>query len=341
MSDLVTLAEIEDAASRLSGVALRTPLLSFPAMTAMDATASAPPLLLKPESLQPVGSFKLRGAYNAVSAIPEADRKNGVIAHSSGNHAQAVAYAAQAVGVPAVLVVPRTAPAIKVDACRSMGAEILFVEPSIEARVEMANRLAAAHGYALIPPFDDRRVIAGQGTIGLEILEDAPDVDVVLVPISGGGLISGIATAIKSKRPETRVIGVEPEMAADARASLRAGTRIAWPSIDTRRTIADALRVECVGEANFEHIRAYVDDIVTVSDEEIREAMRLLARHARLIAEAGGAVATAAYLSRFGGPGTTRFVSIVSGGNVDPAQYAEVLAPPSQQGDNLEGPWVP
>jgi threonine dehydratase len=336
MSDLVTLEEIEDAASRLSGIALRTPLLSFPAMT-----ASAPPLLLKPESLQPVGSFKLRGAYAAVSAIPEDERKNGVIAHSSGNHAQAVAYAAKAVGVPAVLVVPRTTPAVKVDACRNLGAEILFVEPTIEARVEMADRLAAAHGYALIPPFDDRRVIAGQGTVGLEILEDAPDVDIVLVPISGGGLISGIATAIKTKRPRAKVIGVEPEMAADARASLRAGTRIAWPSVDTTRTIADALRVECVGELPFEHIRTYVDDIVTVSDEEIREAMRLLARHARLIAEPGGAVATAAYLSRFGSPGRTRFVAVVSGGNVDPVQYAEVLAATAQQGDNLEGPWVP
>jgi threonine dehydratase len=321
MSDLVTLAEVEDAAHRLAGVALRTPLLPFPA-----ATPSAPPLLLKPESLQPVGSFKLRGAYAAVSAIPEAERKNGVIAHSSGNHAQAVAYAAKAVDVPAVLVVPRTTPAIKVDACRRLGAEIVFVEPTIEARVEMAGRLATAHGYALIPPFDDRRVIAGQGTVGLEIIEDAPDVDTVLVPISGGGLISGVATAIKARRPEVTVIGVEPELAADARASLRAGRRIAWASADAGRTIADALRVECVGELPFAHLREYVDDIVTVSEAEIREAMRLLARHTRLVAEPAGAVATAAYLYRFGALDETRSVAIVSGGNADPARYAEVLA---------------
>lgn len=320
MYDLVTVEEIEDAARRLAGVVVRTPLVAFP------QAPSGPSLLLKPESLQPTGSFKLRGAYNAISALPEAERKNGVIAHSSGNHAQAVAYAAKVVGVPAVLVVPTTIPAIKADACRLLGAEIVYVEPTIEARVETSERLATAHGYALIPPFDDRRVIAGQGTIGLEILADAPDVDTVLVPISGGGLIAGIATAIKSRRPETRVIGVEPELAADTRASFRAGRRVSWPSADTRRTIADALRIECVGELPFEHLR-YVDDIVTVSEEEIREAMRRLARGARLVAEPGGAVATAAYLARFGGvPGDQRkYVAVVSGGNADPALYAEVI----------------
>jgi threonine dehydratase len=321
MSDLVTLEEIEDAARRLAGVAVRTPLVPL-----AGSPPGTPSLWLKPESLQPVGSFKLRGAYAAVSALPEPERKNGVIAHSSGNHAQAVAYAAKALGVPAVLVVPNTIPDIKAEACRLLGAEIVFVEPTIEARVETADRLAAAHGYALIPPFDDRRVIAGQGTVGLEILQDAPDVDTVLVPISGGGLISGIATAIKSTRPEVRVIGVEPELAADARASFRAGRRIAWPSAETRRTIADALRVECVGELPFDHLR-YVDDIVAVSEEEIRDAMRQLARRARLVAEPGGAVATAAYLSRYATPGDRReIVAVVSGGNADPALYAEVLA---------------
>jgi threonine dehydratase len=320
MPDLVTLEEIEDAARRLAGIVLRTPLVAFPSQSPSDSS-----LQLKPESLQPVGSFKLRGAYSAISDIPEADRKNGVIAHSSGNHAQAVAYAAKAVGVPAVLVVPNTIPAIKVDACRLLGAEIVFVEPTIEARVETAERLATAHGYALIPPFDDPRVIAGQGTAGLEIIEDAPDVDTVLVPISGGGLIAGIATAVKSRRPEVRVVGVEPELAADTRASFRAGRRIAWPSAETRRTIADALRVECVGELPFEHFQ-YVDDVVTVSDDEIREAMRQLARRARLVAEPGGAVATAAYLSRFAtSDAGGNYVAVVSGGNVDPALYAEIL----------------
>jgi threonine dehydratase len=318
MPDLVTMQEIEDAARRLSGLIVRTPLLPFPQTD----------LLLKPESLQPVGSFKLRGAYAAISGGPGEDRKKGVVAHSSGNHAQAVAYAANALGIPAVLVVPHTTPTVKVDACRALGAEIVFVEPTIEARVETAERLASAHGYALIPPFDDRRVIAGQGTAGLEIIADAPDVDAVLVPVSGGGLLSGIAAAIKSKRPETKVIGVEPELAGDAHASFQAGRRIAWPSTDTRRTIADALRIECVGELPFAHFEAYVDDIVTVSEDEIRDAMRLLARRARLVAEPAGAVATAGYLSKFGGAsrGMGRHVAVVSGGNVDPALFSEILA---------------
>lgn len=323
MSDLVTLEEIQDAARRLDGVILHTPLVAFP-----SKSPSASRLWLKAESLQPVGSFKLRGAYTAISRIPEVDRKNGVIAHSSGNHAQAVAYAARALGAPAVLVVPSTIPAIKVDACRALGAEIVLVEPTIGARVETATRLAAAHGYTLIPPFDDRHVIAGQGTAGLELLADAPDADVVLVPVSGGGLISGIATAIKSVRPAVQVIGVEPELAADTRASFRAGRRIAWPSEDTHRTIADALRIECVGGLPFEHLRRYVDDVVTVSEEEIRSAMREIARRSRLVAEPAGAVAAAAYLSRFAPvEGESRdFVAVVSGGNADPALYAEILA---------------
>ncbi|MEV0401573.1 threonine/serine dehydratase [Actinoallomurus sp. NPDC050550] len=326
MPDLVTLEEIEDAARRLSGVAVRTPLVP------LRGTAPSAPLLLKAESLQPVGSFKLRGAYAAISALPEEERKSGVIAHSSGNHAQAVAYAANVLGIPAVLVMPNTVPAVKVDACRLLGAEIVFVEPTIEARVETADRLAAAHGYALIPPFDDRRIIAGQGTIGLEILDDEPEVDAVFVPISGGGLISGIATAIKAKRPETKVIGVEPELAADAKASFLAGQRIGWPAAETGRTIADALRVERIGELPFEHLRAHVDDIITVGEDEIREAMRLLARRAGLVAEPGGAVATAGHLVSTASRGRhhagrpQRHVAIVSGCNVDPKLYAEILA---------------
>ncbi len=323
MSDLVSLEEIEEAARRLDGVITKTPLLSL---------TGTPSLLLKPESLQPVGSFKLRGAYNAIGSVPEADRKNGVIAHSSGNHAQAVAYAANAFGVPAILVVPRTTPAIKVDACRALGAEIVFVEPTIEARVETAGRLATAHGYPLIPPFDDRRVIAGQGTIGLEILADAPgDLEAVFVPISGGGLISGIATAIRLKRPGTKIVGVEPELAGDAHASFRAGHRIAWSGADTSRTIADALRVECVGELPYAHMRAYVDEIMVVTEEEIREAMRILARRARLVAEPGGAVATAGHLAMYPEGSNGLSVAVVSGGNVDPALYAEVLAMPGGQ----------
>jgi threonine dehydratase len=311
MPHLVTVAEIEEAAERLRGVAVRTPLVPLP--------FSDPPLFIKPESLQPTGAFKLRGAYSAIAALPETDRAKGVITHSSGNHAQAVAYAARSLNISAVLVLPRTAPATKVDACRALGAEIVLVEPTMAARRTTTERLAEAHGFQVVPPFDDARVIAGQGTIGLEIIEDAPDVDVVLVPVGGGGLISGVAAAVKSRRPETRVIGVEPELAADARDSLRAGRPIGWAAEDTARTFADALRVQQVGDLPFAHMRAYVDDIVVVSEEEIREAMRRLARGARLIAEPAGAVATAAYLFRRGeisAAGT--YVAVLSGGNVDP-----------------------
>ncbi|MEO5875368.1 MAG: threonine/serine dehydratase [Streptosporangiaceae bacterium] len=307
MSDLVSLADIEAAAFRLAGVAVRTPLVVYPGSD----------LLLKPESLQPVGSFKLRGAYSAMTVRSE--RPPGVVAHSSGNHAQAVAYAAKKLGIKAILVIPHTAPTVKIDACVDLGAEIVLVEPDLQVRVETADRLAAAHGYDLIPPFNSREVIAGQGTIGLEILADAPEADVILVPVSGGGLIAGIATAIKSIRPEAKVIGVEPSLAADARDSFLLGRPLAWDPADTNRTMADALRVQQVGEIPFAHIREYVDDIVTVTEEEIHDSMRLIAAKTHLIAEPGGAAATAAYLFHADElPGAKTYVSILSGGNVDP-----------------------
>jgi threonine dehydratase len=333
MSDLVTVAEIEEAAARVRGVAVRTPLA--PVLHVEDRSAeedtpparSSPPLLVKPESLQPTGAFKLRGAYNAITVSRDAGQDRGVVTHSSGNHAQAVAYAARALGLPAVLVMPNNAPGVKADACRRLGAEIVFVEPTMEARIGTAERLAEAHGFELIPPYDDARVIAGQGTIGLEILADAPEVDVVLVPVGGGGLISGIATAVKSLRPAAKVIGVEPELAADARDSLRAGIPMAWTAAQTARTAADALRAQQVGDLTFAHISEYVDDVVTVSEEEIRRAMGWLARHARLVAEPAGAVATAAFLFRRGLlPAGSSYVAVLSGGNVDPGLFKNVIA---------------
>ncbi|WP_433329613.1 threonine ammonia-lyase [Spirillospora sp. CA-294931] len=323
MPDLVPFAEIERASRRLSGVALRTPLVSFP----MPGPADGPQLLVKAESLQPIGAFKLRGAYSAIAALPKEERERGVVAHSSGNHAQAVAYTARRLGIRAVLVVPHTTPKVKVQACIAHGAEVVFVEPTMEDRIATAEKLAAAHGLALIPPFDDPRIIAGQGTIGREIVDDRPDTEVVLVPISGGGLIAGIATAVKILDPSIKVIGVEPELAADARASFRAGEPVSWRPEDTRRTIADALVAQRVGDLTFAHIREYVDDIVTVSEDEIRDAMRRLALSARLIAEPGGAVATAAFLSRRDDlPAARTYVSVLSGGNVDPALLQEVLS---------------
>ncbi|HEY8480481.1 MAG TPA: threonine/serine dehydratase [Spirillospora sp.] len=315
MSDLVSLPEIERAAERIAGVAVRTPLVPFPRDPA-PATAAGPSLLLKTESLQPVGAFKLRGAYNAIASLPEAERERGVVTHSSGNHARAVAYAARALGIKAVLVMPHTTPGVKVEACMALGAEIVYVEPSVQARAETAAKLADAHGFALIPPYDDARVIAGQGTIGLEIVQDRPDVDVILVPVSGGGLIAGVAAAVKALRPEARIIGVEPELAADARDSMAAGRPVAWDAEKTGRTVADALRVEQVGDLPFAHMRAHVDAVITVSEEEITTTVRRLAREARLVAEPGGAVATAAYLYHLDElPRADTYAAILSGGN--------------------------
>jgi len=316
---LVSLAEIEEAARVLAPVVVRTPLLPVPGLK--------PGLLVKPESLQPTGSFKLRGAYTAITASGQAARQRGVIAHSSGNHGHAVAYAAALLGVRAVVVVPRTAPRIKTDAIRRYGAELVTVEPTLEARVAATEELAARHGYVIIPPFDDRAVIAGQGTIGLEIAADCPRADLVVVPVSGGGLISGIAAALRARVPGTAVVGVEPELAADARESFRRGERVAWPAADVQRTIADALRVEQVGTLPFAHIREFVSDIITVTEDEMLDAVGRLARQARLVAEPGGAAAVAACL--FHGielPEAKTPVAVVSGGNIDPQLLAKILS---------------
>lgn len=318
MSHLVSVTEIEAAADRLDGIALHTPLVPI--------TDADPPLLVKAESLQPTGAFKLRGAYSAISALPAEQRARGIIAHSSGNHAVAVAYAAALLGVPATVVVPSNAPEIKVAAARSQGATIVACEPGLAARTAAVDELVARYGYTPIPPFEHRDVIAGQGTVGREIAADLPDVGLVVSPVGGGGLIAGVAAAITAANPKARVVGVEPELAADARDSFRAGRRVAWPSARTQRTIADALRVDQVGELAMAHLRAQVHDIITVSDEEIRAAMRVLATGARLVAEPGGAVAVAACLFRPRElPAAKRRVAILSGGNVDPGLLADVL----------------
>jgi threonine dehydratase len=322
--ELVSIDEIRAAAARLHGVALRTPLVPFPRIE--------PLLLLKPESLQPTGSFKVRGAYAAISALPAEARRRGVVAHSSGNHAAAVAYAAALLGVPASVVIPSSAPAVKIAAARGLGAEVVISEPGLAARIAATGQLVARHGYTVIPPFDDAAVIAGQGTVGLEIAADCPAADLVLCPVSGGGLISGVAAAIRAMCPAAKVIGVEPELAADARDSLRQQRRVAWPSARTHRTVADALRVEQIGELPLRHMLRYVHDVVTVSEDEIRAAMRQLAVAARLVAEPGGAVAVAACLFRQRElPAARVRVAVLSGGNVDPALLADVLrAGPAQ-----------
>ena len=283
-------------------------------------------LYLKPESLQPVGSFKIRGAYNKIASLSRAHRKRGVIAYSSGNHAQAVAYAARTLGIKAVIVMPAVAPAVKRKATAALGAEIVLVGPGSDERQARAEALARQHGYVVIPPYNDEQIIAGQGTIGLEILEDLPDAGCVMVPISGGGLISGVASAIKLSRPKTKVIGVEPELAADAQAGLRSGKRVSFPAEHTTRTIADGLRSQSVGEIPFRLIGNYVDNIVTVSEEEIREAVRRLISM-RLIIEPSGAVPYAAFLfHREELPTARKTVAVLSGGNIDPALLGEILS---------------
>jgi threonine dehydratase len=318
---VITLEDIRLAQRRVRSVAFHTPLVPCP-RGEEDHT-----LYLKAESLQPTGAFKLRGAYNKISSMSQEERRRGVVAHSSGNHAQAVAYAARSLGIRAVIVMPQGASRVKLDATKAFGAEVILVGEDSAERVRGAEELATEHGYIPVPPYDDETLIAGQGTVGLEILEDLPDVETVLVPVSGGGLISGIAAALKLSRPEVRVIGVEPELAADAQASLRSGKLVEFPAEQVGRTIADGLRVRKLGDAPFEHVRAYVDDIITVSEDEILAAMRRLALRVRLVAEPSGAVPFAAHLfHRDELPDTRINVAVVSGGNVEPQLLAKVLA---------------
>ncbi len=323
---LVTLAELRAAQTRIAGVAARTPLVRLPA--AVGHTGFWGELWLKDEGAQPIGSFKLRGAYNKIAQLAPVDRARGVITYSSGNHAQGVAYAAQAIGTKAVIVMPRTAPEIKISATAAFGAEIVFVDtPSSTERKARAEALEAEHGYIMIPPYDDPAIIAGQGTCGLEILEEIPSVDLVLAPVSGGGLLSGVAAAIKHQRPEVRVVGIEPELAADAQESLATGRLATWPAELTSRTMADGLRTQSLGTLNFAHIRAFVDTIVTVTESEIRAAIRAIHQLTGLTAEPSGAVTTAALL--FHQPAMlpyTRAVAILSGSNLQPELLQAILA---------------
>lgn len=247
-------------------------------------------------------------------------RPDGVVTHSSGNHGQALAFAAREFGVPCVVVVPEGTPRVKTAAIEGWGAEVVVVPP--EQREIVAGKLAAERGLTLVPPYDHRAVIAGQGTVGLEIVEDLPDVEVVLVPVGGGGLASGVGTAVKALRPDVRVIGVEPELAADAAESLAAGHPVEWGTDRTFRTVADGLRT-ALSELTFAHISRRLDEIVTVSEDEIRAAMGHLARSARLVAEPSGAVTTAALLS--GRVAAGRTVVVLSGGNVDPELFRQVV----------------
>jgi len=316
----VTLADIEAARTRIQPYVMRTPLAP---LTGAD-------VLLKAESLQPSGAFKLRGAFNSLLQLSASARRRGVVAHSSGNHAIAVAMAARRLGVPATIVMPADAPAVKLEWTRALGARVEVVGAASRERAERAAMLSAEAGLELIEPYDSLAVIAATGTITLEILEQlggASEAPLELyVPVSGGGLIAGVAAAAKLAGSAVRVIGVEPELAADALASRRAGQRTALPAGQIARTLADGLRVQIVGQLTWPYLQAYVDEFVTVTEAEILATMRTIALQARLVAEPSGAVAPAAALAGRGGAGASRRIAILSGGNVDSDILQRALA---------------
>ena len=318
---IVPLEDLHLAARRLKPAAIRTPLLRLP----LEGQVYA-----KPESLQRTGSFKFRGAYNFLAALGDEVRARGVVAHSSGNHAQAVALAARLFGVPATLVIPQGAPEVKVQRTLAHGAEVLRCENTRHDRARVATEVVEATGRTLVPPFDHPWIIAGQGTAGLEILEDLPEVANVLVCVGGGGLLAGIATALSAARPGVRVIGVEPELAADAAESFARGVAVEWSAAAVTRTLADGVRTQRLGDLNFDIIKAAVDGFVTVTEAAIREATRWYPLEAKLTVEPTGALTLAGYRTLLSGgssldlnPGAT--VLLISGGNIDPALLAELL----------------
>jgi threonine dehydratase len=318
----VTAEDVRAAARRLAGVELETPLIRSPAL---DERVGAP-VMIKAETLQRVGAFKFRGAYNRLSQLPPEAREAGVVAFSSGNHAQGVALAAQILGIPAAIVMPRDAPPVKVEATRGYGAEIILYDRLTEDRARIAREIAAERGAVLVPSFDDTHVIAGQGTAGLELARQARAMGLeptrVVVPIGGGGLIAGCALALKAEIPAVEIHGVEPEVYDDTRRSLAAGRRVSInPGV---RTLCDALESPAPGELTFPIIAEHVTGVATVTDEEVESAMRYAFSTLKLVVEPGGVVGLAALLSGKI-PGAGPVAIILSGGNVEPALFARVI----------------
>jgi len=314
---VIGLADVRAAAERLKGVAHRTPVLRS---STLDERTGAR-VFLKAEGFQRTGSFKFRGAHNRISSLPTGTA--GVATFSSGNHAQAVALAARLAGLPAVVVMPEDAPPEKLEATRGYGAEVIVYDRYRGDREALGRRVAEERGLVLVPPYDDPLVMAGQGTAGLELVEDAGGLDLLVVPVSGGGLIAGCATAATALSPGVRVIGVEPQGGDDTRRSLQAGERV---RIEVPRTIADGLQVSIPGELTFEVNRRLVDEVVTVTDQEIVRTMALLFGRLKVVVEPSGAAGLAALLAgRIPGRGH-RVGVILSGGNVSPARFAELVA---------------
>jgi threonine dehydratase len=312
---MVTLQQIQEAAARVRSVARVTPLLDV-------SNVAGRPLFLKCESMQPGGAFKIRGAYNMVAQLTPDQRARGVVTYSSGNHGQAMALAARELGAPAVVVMPTTAPKIKVEGARSYGAEVIFAGTTSADRKAKAEEEAAARGLTMVPPFDHELIIAGQGTLGLEILDQRPDVETILVPVGGGGLLAGVAAAAKQTNPAVRVIGVEPVGAAAMKASLEAGHPVTLP---TTASVADGLMPVRPGDLTFAHARAFVDAVITVTDDEIIDAVLWLFAKAKIVAEPSGAATVAAALAARV-PDWGRTVAIVSGGNISLERIEELSA---------------
>ena len=321
----ITFADIEAAAERLAGQAVVTPLIESPALNERLGLR----VLIKPETLQRVGAFKFRGAFNRLSQVAPADRPRGVVAFSSGNHAQGVALAARLLDMPAVIVMPADAPAVKVEATRGYGAEVVFYDRMTESREAIAARLAAERGAVIVPAYDDPDIIAGQGTAGLELVRQAQDLgaelDLVVGPVGGGGLMAGVALAVQTLSPRTRIVGVEPELYDDARRSLASGRRES--AAPTVRTLCDSLETPSTGELTFPILKQRLAAIVTVSDAEVAAAVRLAFSTLKLAVEPGGAVGLAALMAGSvpeARPGACVGL-VLSGGNVDPDLFARVL----------------
>ena len=315
-SDLVTLDEIRDAAERIRGVAVCTPL----AEVRRGGPQGPPSLFLKCENRQPMGAFKIRGAFNMVARLHAETRPAGVITYSSGNHGHAMALAAEHLGMGAIVVMPEDAPQIKIDGVRRHGAEVIFAGITSVERKARAEAESVARGYTIVPPFDHPWIIAGAGTCGLEIVEQCPDVSAVYAPVGGGGLLSGIAAAVKRLRPSVRVIGVEPAGAAKMSASRAAGRPV---TLERTSTIADGLRPMRPGDLTFAHVQAFVDNVTTVTDEAIADAVRWLYREAGIVAEPSGAASVAAVLQAGSALGN---VAVVSGGNIAPDDFARYIS---------------
>ena len=314
---LVSLDDIRAAADRVRSAAVRTPALAVP----WPGPEPAHRFFIKCENLQPMGAFKVRGAFNMLAQLSDDQRARGVVTYSSGNHGQGVAMAAHAMGVHAVIVMPTTAPVVKVEGVRSYGAEVIFEGTTSIARQQRAEQEAAARGLTVIPPFDHPMVIAGQGTVGLELLEQVPDLATVYVPMGGGGLIAGVSTALKLSRPSVRVIGVEPVGAMKMRAAKDAGHPV---TLEKTASIGDGIMNMRAGDITFAHVQQHVDELVAVPDEAMAKAVAWLFRNGRIVAEPSGAAPTAAAMLGLGGPMGT-VAAIVSGGNVQPDHFAKYI----------------